>query len=244
LTETIIILGAIAGGLVSGLTGFGTGLTVLAFWLMVAPPVVVAPLVVICSVVAQLQTLPSIWSSIEWKRVLPFVAGGLLGIPVGTALLVHISAADFRALIGVLLVGYCGLMLSRRSVPRIRARHAALSGIVGAVGGILGGLAGLSGVVPSVWATLQHWRKDEARSVFQTFNLTILAIAGFSQASQGLMTREVAQFAIMAIPGTIAGAWIGRRLYLRLSDDRYNRVILMLLLFAGVSLVVTSVLSG
>jgi len=48
-------------------------------------------------------------------------------------------------------------------------------GIVGLAGGVLGGLAGLSGPLPTMWAAIRGWGKDERRSLFQTFNLTISA---------------------------------------------------------------------
>ena len=67
--EILILLGALAGGFVSGLTGFGTGISALPFWLFAVSPTLAAPLVVICSVVAQIQNLPHIWRSIDWRRV-------------------------------------------------------------------------------------------------------------------------------------------------------------------------------
>lgn len=241
--EAIVIAGALAGGFVSGLTGFGTGLTVLAFWLLVIPPSVAAPLVVICSVMAQLQTLPAIWRSIDWRAVLPFVIGGLIGIPFGTSLLILASPAVFKMVVGILLILYCSFVLWRGNAPQVQYDTTWLRGIIGFGGGVLGGFAGLSGVLPSVWATLKNWKKDEARSVFQTFNLTILVISSASMASQGLMTSTVGALVIIALPGTILGAWAGRRIYSRLNDERFNRVILVLLLFAGASMALTS-LSG
>ncbi|MGI9401576.1 MAG: sulfite exporter TauE/SafE family protein [Rhizobiaceae bacterium] len=242
ITEIIIFLGAITGGFVSGLTGFGTGLTVLPFWLLVTAPSLAAPLVIICSVVGQLQTLPTIWRAIEWRKIWPYLLGGLFGIPIGTALLLQISPTQFKMLIGVLLIGYCVLMLFLPSVPKIRLQGPLTNGLIGLGGGVLGGLAGLSGVLPSVWATLHEWGKEEARSVFQTFNLTILFVAGLSQIIQGLFTRELVLLAIIAIPGTIIGAWFGKTVYLKISDDRYNKIILILLLFAGVSMIGTTIL--
>ena len=50
-------------GFVAGLAGFGTGLTALGIWLHVMPPPVAASLVVVCSVAAQVQTIPVIWRS-------------------------------------------------------------------------------------------------------------------------------------------------------------------------------------
>src|SRR5258708_3408452 len=55
----LLFLGALAGGFVTGLAGFGTALVVLGIWLYVLPPSTVVPLVLICSIVAQTSTLPS-----------------------------------------------------------------------------------------------------------------------------------------------------------------------------------------
>jgi len=244
MVELVIVLGAVAGGFVSGLTGFGTGLTVLAVWLIVVPPLIASPLVVFCSIVAQIQTLPQIWRAIRWRKVAPFIAGGILGVPLGTRILPLVDADSFKAFVGCLLVAYCGLMLLRRSAPRLDWGGHWANGVVGLGGGILGGVAGLSGVLPSVWATFKHWPKDEMRSVFQTFNLTILTVAALSQAVQGVVTSEVVYLAAIALPGTMLGAWIGRRIYARLNDDRYNQIVLVLLLISGASLAASTVVIG
>ena len=81
---SIVLFGALAGGFVSGLAGFGTGITALGIWLYALQPTAAATLVVVCSVVAQVQTLPTIWHEIEPNRVLPFIVPGLLGVPLGT----------------------------------------------------------------------------------------------------------------------------------------------------------------
>ena len=48
---------------------------------------------------------------------------------------------------------------------------------VGFAGGILGGLAGLSGPLPTLWASVRGWTKDQRRGVFQIFNGTVLGAA-------------------------------------------------------------------
>jgi uncharacterized protein len=93
---TLVLLGALAGGFVNGLTGFGTGITAIGVWLYAISPQVAASLAIICSIVSQLQTLPMIWRSIEWTRVLPFAIPGLLGVPIGTLLLPLIDQRTFR----------------------------------------------------------------------------------------------------------------------------------------------------
>src|SRR5580692_3025313 len=115
----IVFAGALAGGLVNGLTGFGTALTVLGIWLYAIPPAVAATLVILCSAISQLQTLPMIWRTIRWEYVLAFVAPGLLGVPIGTYLLPHIDPRIFKIGIGVFLVAYTGYVLMRRARMKV-----------------------------------------------------------------------------------------------------------------------------
>lgn len=243
-TDVFILVGALAGGFINGLTGFGTGLTALVFWLAVVPPIVAAPMVAICSVIGQLQTLPAIWHAIIWQRVMPFILGGLIGVPLGTLLLPIVSVQIVKLLVGGFLVVISSLLLLQRSTPQIAWGGQFVDGFVGLFGGILGGLIGLSGVPPTLWASLKGWSKHEKRAVFQAFNLSILLFASLSMAYGGFMTPEVGRLTLIALPGTLAGVWLGRKTYNRLSDDSFQKIVLGLLLLAGISTIATVVLAG
>ncbi|WP_343719120.1 sulfite exporter TauE/SafE family protein [Achromobacter dolens] len=233
----LITGGALAGGLVSGLTGFGTGLTALPIWLLTLPPALASPLVILCSVVSQVQTLPSIWHAIDLRRTAPFVAGGLLGVPVGVAILPHVPPRLFQGGLGLLLMTLCTVLLLNGHYRLPRTSRLA-DGLVGLGGGLLGGIAGLSGPLPTLWAGLQGWGKDERRAVFQSFNLSILAVALVSQAVSGYLTGEVMSLAWRALPGTLVGAWLGRRLYHRVNAEVFNRIVLLVLLVAGIHMLI------
>src|SRR6187401_2390045 len=98
------MFGALAGGFVSGLAGFGTALMALGIWLYVLPPSLAVPLVLICSVLAQTATFPSIWRSIDFTLVWPFLIGGLAGVPLGTMLIAQADPNVFKLSVGVLLL--------------------------------------------------------------------------------------------------------------------------------------------
>lgn len=229
----IICLGGFAGGFVSGLAGFGTGITAMGIWLYVLSPSVAATLVIACSVAAQLQTLPKIWRTIEPSRVLPMAVPGLLGVPVGTLLLMLVDVTIFKLSMGLLLLIYAlhGLFSRAGSGTQWGGKWA--DGTIGFGGGLLGGLAGLSGPLPTIWADIRGWTKEQRRSVFQTFNLLILSAALLVHAASGLVTETLIWAVIAALPGTFVGAWTGARLYTRLSDSRFREVILVLLLLSG-----------
>lgn len=237
----LVLSGGIAGGFVTGLAGFGTGITALGIWLYALSPSVAATLVIVCSIAAQIQTLPQIWQTIEFRRVAPFILPGLLGVPIGTALLSWVDVRTFKLAIGFLLVAYALHALFHRSRVGMAWGGKVADGTVGFGGGILGGLAGLSGPLPTVWADIRGWTKAQKRSVFQLFNLTILCAALVSHFAAGLMTKELGIAAAIALPGTFAGTWLGFALYRRLSDKRFKEVILSLLGISGIALIWTNI---
>ena len=243
--EVLILLGAAIGGFVTGLTGFGTGLAAMPIWLQTASPPVAAALVIICSVTGQLTTLKAILHAIKWRQVGPYIAGGLAGVPLGAWLLAQISPNAFKLIIGSLLVGYSLIRLVRgqrnAGEPPLIAGNRIADGLVGLGGGIFGGFAGLSGVLPIVWANLKGMGKDERRAMFQSFNLSILLCAGIAQVSAGLWSLEILRLAVIALPGTIIAARLGRKVYDRMGLQLFDRLVLFLLLASGVSVILGAV---
>jgi uncharacterized membrane protein YfcA len=235
----LLLAGALAGGIVNGLTGFGTALTAIGIWIYAIPPTVAASLAIICSVVSQTQTLHLIWRAIDWRRVLFFVVPGILGVPIGTLLLPHIDPKLFKLVIGCFLIVYPAYVLIRKRQIKSAWGGTVADGIIGFGGGILGGLTGLSGVLPIVWTDVRGWSKEQRRSIVQFYNMAILSLALVSHAFSGLLTWQVVVSAAIALPGTIAGAWFGAFLYRRLADHGYQRVVMALLLISGLGLIWT-----
>jgi hypothetical protein len=79
--------------------------------------------------------------------------------------------------------------------------------------------------------------KQQRRGVVQFFNIEILPLALLSHAASGLLTRQVALDAMIALPATIGGARSGAYIYRRLADRGYQRVVMVLLLIAGFGLI-------
>src|SRR5260370_28885897 len=239
-TYAILLAGALAGGFVSGLAGFGTALMALGIWLYILPPAVAVPLVLICSVSSQISTLPSMWKLLDFRLALPFVVGGLIGMPIGTLLVARADPQNFKLSVGVMLLVFPAALYFIRTPMAFRFGGRVADAGVGFAGGILGGLAGLSGPLPTLWASVRGWTKDQRRGVFQIFNGTVLSAALCLQAGTGFVTREVIWLALLAFPGTVFGAWLGARAYRVMSDRHFRDVVLGLLFLSGVGLVWSS----
>ena len=88
-----------------------------------------------------------------------------------------------------------------------------------------------------MWGTVQNWERNEKRALYQVFNLTTLTLMLVASAVAGQMTKEFLIAALISVPGTIAGSHCGSWAYRRVDDRRYDRIVLGILMLAGLSLV-------
>src|SRR5579863_2401137 len=91
----LIVLGAVAGGLVQGLSGFAFGLIAMAFWAWAVPAQLAGPMVVFGSLLGQLFALHTIRRTLAFGLVVPFIIGGVIGVPIGAALLPYVDQNTF-----------------------------------------------------------------------------------------------------------------------------------------------------
>lgn len=240
-TYAILLGGALAGGFVSGLSGFGTALMALGVWLYIVPPSIAVPLVLICSVSAHISTLPSMRKVFDFKLAWPFVAGGLLGMPIGATLVARADPQNFKLSVGAMLLVFPAALYFIRKPMAFRFGGRFADACVGFAGGILGGLAGLSGPLPTLWASIRGWTKDQRRGVFQIFNGVVLSAALCLQIAIGFVKLDVLWLALLAMPGILIGTHLGMRTYHALNDRNFYDVVLALLFMSGVLLVWSSI---
>jgi uncharacterized protein len=168
---------------------------------------------------------------------MPFVVGGVFGVPLGVALLRWIDPLLFKAGVGVLLVLWCPTMLLARDLPQIAWGGRLADCCVGWVGGVMGGLGGLTGPAPILWVRLRGWDRHTQRAVFQTFNLCMQFLTLIAYASSGVVTRRLLLLLAVMLPAMLIAARIGARLYDGISDRTFSRVILTLLTLSGLVLI-------
>jgi len=115
----IIALGAAAAGFVQGLSGFAFGMVAMSFWAWVLEPRDAAVLTVFGSLLGQVLSAITVRRGFALAKLLPFILGGLAGIPLGVLLLPHLDMAWFKALLGGMLVLWCPVMLLSARLPRL-----------------------------------------------------------------------------------------------------------------------------
>jgi len=243
ITVVLVSLGAVSAGFINGFAGFGTALVASGFWFLVLPAQVVPPLIILAALAGQLVGLWKLAGRMQFRASIYLVSGGILGVPLGAALL-HVLAPDVvKTLVGAFLLVYAAVQL--KGLPAsiaVTAKDGFADRCVGFVAGVLGGFAGLSGVLPLVWLQLKRLSPAEQRARYQPFNLLILVLAAAAMLVLGKFDAEVMGFAALAIPFSLLGAVVGANMFLAVSDAVFQRAVLLLLMVSGGFIVAQSLM--
>ncbi|MEZ0309827.1 MAG: sulfite exporter TauE/SafE family protein [Ramlibacter sp.] len=232
----IVIGGAALAGFVQGLSGFGFSLTAMSLWAWTLEPQLAAALAVFGGLTGQLIQAVTVRRGFELRRLLPFVLGGLCGLPLGLYILPRLDVPLFKGLLGVILVIVCPLMFFAPRLPHIRRGGRAGDALAGVAGGVMGGLGGFTGVVPTLWCTVRGFEKDAQRAVIQNFNLAMLAVTFASYVASGIATRQMLPLFAIVAPAMLVPSLLGARVYLGISEATFRKVILALVTASGAAM--------
>ncbi|MDW8444974.1 MAG: TSUP family transporter [Acetobacteraceae bacterium] len=235
MTLVVVAFGALVGAVAAGAAGFAFAVVASAVWLHAVDPVRSAFLVVSLGTILHAGLVWKLRRAISWQRLAPFLAGGAVGVPIGVALLTVTDPAPLRRALGALLLAFGLYALAVRGLPRIAWGGRGADATIGLTGGMLGGVGGFAGVPTTIWTQLRGWPKEVARGVFQPFILashvaTLVLLGGLTLDARALV------LAAAALPGLALGAWLGLRLYGRLDEARFRRLLAAFVVLSGLSL--------
>ena len=233
----IFLLALFFGGLTTGLAGFALALVVTGVWLHIISPTQTVTLIVGYNLLTQSYAIWKLRHALSWGRVAPFIVGGVIGVPIGTILLTYIDPMHLRTGVGALLVVYSIYSLMRPAFTPLKS-GVSTDVSIGFFNGLLGGLTGLTGIIVTIWSQLRGWPKDEQRTVFQPVNLAAVVMSAVSLSIAGAFTLDTSNLYVLGLPVMMIGMWAGLRLYGKLDDAAFRKVLLWLLLISGLSLLV------
>ena len=234
-----VALGAALAGFVQGLSGFGFGLTAMALWAWTLEPKLAASRSLFGALVGQLLAAFTVRRGWDWRALLPFVAGGLAGLPLGLWLLPRLDVPLFKGTLGLMLVIVCPLMFFAARLPRVRG-GAAGDALAGAAGGVMGGIGGFTGVVPTLWCTVRGFERDRQRAIIQNFNLSMQVVAFAAYLATGILEPRMLPLLAVVAPAVLLPVLLGTRLYLGISDLTFRKIVLGLLTASGIALLASS----
>jgi len=238
----------------SGLSGFGFS-AIGCLSLIVLPPQLGVAVLMGLSLLTQAASFGSLWGELRrhagrWNQrdgVVPYLAGGTAGMPIGLAILAAFGARDLTASLGLLLVAYATWSLLKPATLRLGNRKPSLrrSFLVGAAGGIVGGFSAFPGSALVVWNGLMGIGKEEGRALTQPFILWMqtVGLLLLLVTRPQLFSHAFWTVLLSAAPAALLGNLLGVAIYRRTGDVGYRSVTLVALGISGLGLLLKVVLA-
>ena len=233
----ILLSGAFLGAFVQGATGFGSGLLINAFWLHIMEPTHAIPLNVVTSLFISGVPIYKLRKKLDFSKLKQFAIFGVIGIPIGMYLLVISDPSKLKFSIGILLVIYAVLMLKISSFS-INVNNKSINNLVGFISGVIGGLTALLGIIPVAWFSVQRLPKNTKRGTYEPFIFITSIVAIISFVFAGLYKIEMIFDLLKIIPALLVGSWLGIKIYNKINDNLFRKVVLGLILLSGLFLVI------
>jgi len=232
-------------GVVSGLSGFAfSAIAACILWLL--PPLQAIPLIMLLSVCNQLASVGQLRKEMvlrgtaEREGALAYIAGGVIGVPIGLALLNALPTRVFAIGLGLFLIIYSVFVLLKPDSLRIRLSGWRPAIAVGVAGGVVGGFSAFPGSMPVVYLGLRGSSKAETRGITQPYILALQLVSLSILAVTHSAIFDL-QFWLLwgaALPAVLLGSLTGVALYRRMSEVNFRRAVLFFLIMSGLSLLV------
>jgi uncharacterized membrane protein YfcA len=233
----LFLLATFAGAFVAGLSGFAFGLVAASLWLYILTPLQSATLIVAFGLIVQGYSVWKLRDALDWSKLWPFIAGAALGVPAGVTLLTWSDPRALRIAVGIFLMLY-SLYAFFRPTLKLAFGGRASDAAVGFLNGVLGGLTGLAGILVTIWCGLRGWPKDAQRAIFQPVAVAIFLMSALWLGAKGTVTAETVKFFVIGLPCLAAGTWLGLKLFGRIDEATFRKIVLALLFVSGATLLI------
>jgi len=227
---------AFAGAVVYGLTGFGSALVTIPLATHLVPLTFALAMFSVVDLANALRVgleNPRHAVKAEVVRMAPMI---VVGLAIGVTLLVNLPRKAGMLALGAFVAAYAVYSLARRASMATVSRKWAY--VAGAGGGLTGALFGAGGPPYAIYLSHRALTKDEFRATLTFTSMFSIGLRVAAFVASGLLLDLRAWIAgAIAIPAALAGIAVATRIFRRISREAVARLVALLLLATGASLV-------
>ena len=227
---------AALAGFVRGFSGFGAALILAPGFTLVMPAQDAVVLTVLLNFTTITQLLRPALARVQWRELGPMGLAGVIGVPLGSVLLLVVDDAVLRRAIGAIVLSFSIAMLAGW---RYRGGQSlGKTTVVGLLGGVLTGSAGVGGP-PLILYMLSGDRPiADARAVFIVYFafLQLAAVPVF--VATGLVTWGLVGRTALLVPIYLLVTQLGAVLFPRVSEKFARGFALVALVLIGLATVI------
>jgi uncharacterized protein len=242
-TATFLIAAATVAGayVIFGISAFGAALFTVPILSHFLPMDFVLPMCVLLDVAAALALGTRLSREADRAELAWMVPFSLAGAVTGVTLLVNLPRQATLAAFGVLLAAYSAYSLRQGAPPATLGRGWAP--VSGFVGGAFGTLFGIGAPPYAAYLSRRLENKLAFRATLSNMVIFSVSMRALVFTAGGLMLADRLIGFAMLVPFALGGLWLGNRIQRRVSREALLRVVSVLLLLIGASLIARAVVS-
>ena len=217
-----------------GISGFGSTLIAVPLLAHLYPLKFVIPMMVVLDCIGSISMGFKLRADVNRRELAPLLPFMLVGMLAGAFLLLKLPSEILLAGLGAFVLAYGAFYVTGRGAKARVGRWAVAP--VGIFAGTTSSMFGVGGPIYVMYLTARGSTLEQIRATMPVIFIftTIARIIIFAAA--GLFTASVLYTSAALLPIMVLGMWIGNRLHLNLTREQLVRVIGVLLVASGGSL--------
>jgi uncharacterized protein len=231
----LIVAAFLLAGFIKGVLGLGLPTVSMGLLAVSMPPAQALAIVVVPAIVTNIwQTFAGPYLRDILRRLWPLMIGTVTGIWLNAGMLTGPYARFGPIVLGLLLVIYAIIGLSKFSFSVARPNEKWIGGIVGLVTGAVSAATGVQ-VIPSMpYMQAIGMERDELVQALGVFFTVATVALAFNLTSAGLLSAATALPGGIAIVTAFIGMFIGQAVRSRMQPEAFRRWFLIAMILLGI----------
>ena len=229
----VLLLGLVAGT-VGGIVGFGTSIMLMPALVLVFGPREAVPIMAIAAIMANASRVAAWWREVNWRVTVAYSVTGIPAAALGAHTLLTLPPGIVEAVLGIFFIS---MIPVRRWMAR---QHWTLNlWHMAAVGGVIGFITGIvvsTGPINAPFFLAYGLVKGAYLGTEALGSLAVYVAKAITFRSLGALPLETISKGLIIGSSLVAGAFIAKRLVVKLDGERFKLMMDGLLLVAGLTM--------
>lgn len=227
-----------AAFVVRGMSGFGTSLVAMPLLVFIMPIHAAVPMMALLVFVLFCFLLVRDWRDVIWREIWLLLVPTLTGVAAGIVLFSSLDNPFLLKCLGVVIIAYAvyALAVHYCGLPQVRCseRWAIVAGFGSSFIDTLFGGGG--GTIIVIYMHLRQIGKVEFRATAAMLWFFEMAARVFGYSVAGYYTTGTLLLVALMLPVMWFATWCGERIHSRISQETFSRLLAVLLIASGVTL--------
>jgi len=234
----ILILIVLSASILQSGTGFGFAMMATPFLILIYPPHDAIQLNIILTLLISIIMTYKIRNEVNKEILMRLIKGSLIGALPGFYIFLFLDVQPLKIFVSILILASTTLLIAKVKIKESNAKGL----LTGALSGLLATSLGMPGPPLLIYFAGAKIDKAVLRSTTMAYFIFIYLVSLFLQFSMYNIAKNIWLSTLWSIPFVLIGIYLGERLFVRLDQQRFYKVLYWLLLFTGIYLLITTIM--